>query len=108
MLLTLTKQTRARNACILRWRNGAEWTATACNCARRSVRLTPGEWGELCRCGQRREGGFAMLFATVLDTRNPAANREILSKFPVLDFSLPQSLRLFSVCNAGDVKSDYG
>lgn len=93
MLLALTKQTETGNAGILRRRNWAEWRATACNCARRSGRLTPRRWSELCRCGWRRDSGFAMPFATVLDTRNPSVNREILSKFPALESSCRQSQR---------------
>lgn len=46
--------------------------------------LTPGKWSEFCRRGQRRDGGFAMPFATFLDTKNPAANRDVLSKLPAL------------------------
>lgn len=44
-----------------------------------------GEGMQLCQCGRRREGGFATPFATVHDTKNPAAHRKFLPKLPALN-----------------------
>lgn len=52
-----------------------------------------GGWGELCQCRRRREDGFTTPFATVLSTKNPAVNWEILSKLPALESACRQSQR---------------